>query len=71
MKVIVLLILGLLMTVVTALISTLFFYAGWNWGLVPAVAFAKPIGLATAFWLSLCLASVGGMLKTSVSTSES
>ncbi len=71
MKVIVLLILGLLMTVVTALISTLFLYVGWNWGLVPAVEFAKPVTLVGAFWLSMCIATVGGMLKTSVSTSES
>ncbi len=50
-----------------ALVGTLFFYAGWNWGIVPAFNLHE-IGLSTAFWLSICLSTVGGMFKTSVTT---
>lgn len=62
------------MILVTTLIGTLFLYAGWNWGLVPALADSKmqlrEIGLGTTFWLSMCLSTIGGFFKTSVSTKE-
>lgn len=58
------------MILVTTLIGTLFLYAGWNWGLVPATGFLKEVSLGTAFWLSMCLSTIGGFFKTSVSTKE-
>lgn len=67
-------ILAVLMIVVTTLIGTLFLYAGWNWGLVPALEGSamhlREIGLGTTFWLSMCLATIGGFFKTSVSSSN-
>lgn len=57
------------MIVVTALIGTLFFLAGWNWGVAPALGL-RDIGLGTAFWLSLFMSTVGGMFKTTVTTKE-
>lgn len=63
------------MILVSTLIGTLFLYAGWNWGLVPALEGSKmalrEVGLGTAFWLSLCLSTIGGFFKTSVTTKES
>lgn len=59
------------MILITTLIGTLFLYAGWNWGLVPATqGLVKEVGLGTAFWLSMCLSTIGGFFKTSVSTKE-
>ena len=69
------------MILVTTLIGTLFLYAGWNWGLVPALQLhtldggpeglcLHEIGLGTAFWLSMCLSTIGGFFKTSVSTKD-
>lgn len=65
------------MILVSALIvGTLFLYAGWNWGLVPALEGSKmalrEVGLDTAFWLALCLSTIGGFFnfKTSVTTKE-
>lgn len=57
------------MIIITALIGTLFFLAGWNWGVSPAFG-TREIGLGTAFWLSLFLSTVGGMFKTTVTTKE-
>ena len=63
------------MILVTTLIGTLFLYAGWNWGLVPALEGShmqlREIGLSTTFWLSMCLSTIGGFFKTSVSSSSS
>jgi len=59
----------IVMTLLTALVGTVFFYMGWNWGVVPAFGLHE-IGLATAFWLSLCLATIGGFFKTSVTAKE-
>lgn len=62
------------MILVSTLIGTLFLYAGWNWGLVPALEGSalhlREIGLATTFWLSMCLSTIGGFFKTSVSSSS-
>lgn len=61
------------MILVSTLIGTLFLYAGWNWGLVPALEGSAmrlhEVGLATTFWLSMCLSTIGGFFKTSVSSS--
>lgn len=59
---------------VFTLISTLFLYAGWNWGLVPAMEGSKmalrEVDLGTAFWLALCLSTIGGFFKATVTTKE-
>jgi hypothetical protein len=39
-----------------AFLSALVMYVAWNWGLVGAVTFAKPIAMTQAFWLT-CLPS--------------
>lgn len=70
MKAIVFLLLGLGLVLVTALLGTLFFYAGWNWGVVPAVSFARPVELAQAFWLSLAVSAIGGMFKSSLTLNK-
>jgi len=52
----------ILLTVIGVLVGTVFLYAGWNWGLVPAVG-AHTVTLPVAFWLSLCFAMIGSLLK--------
>lgn len=47
--ILILLVAALLLNVVTALVV----YAAWNWGAVPALTFAKPIGLWASYWLGL------------------
>jgi len=69
MKILLLLVMGLVLTFVTALFATLFFYAGWNWGVVPAFGL-KEIGLGTAFWLSLAISSIGGTFKSSLTVND-
>jgi hypothetical protein len=63
------------MILIATLIGTVFLYMGWNWGLVPALEGSalhlREIGFATAFWLSMCLSTIGGFFKTSVTTRES
>lgn len=70
LKVLALVLLSMVLAVVTALVATVFFYAGWNWGVVPAVGFAKEVSLAQAFWLSLCVSAVGGAFKTSLTVNK-
>jgi hypothetical protein len=69
MKLLLIVLLGLVLLVVTALLGTVFFYAGWNWGVVPAFNL-HGISLFTAFWLSLGISSVGGMLKGNASVAS-
>lgn len=66
LKILFLIVLGVIGTLLSAVIGMLFFYAGWNWGLVPALGFAHSIDLPQAFWLSLCLSSIGTMFRSSV-----
>ena len=70
MKVLMLIVVGLVLTVVTALLGTLFLYAGWNWGVVPAISGTKEVGLAGAFWLCLGLSSIGSMFKSSLTVNS-
>lgn len=50
---------------IVAFIGTLFIYAGWNWGIVPAIpSLAHVVELGTAFWLSLGLASIGSRFQS-------
>lgn len=49
LAIVLLLVAALLLNVITAVIV----YAAWNWGAVPALTFAKPIGLWAAYWLGL------------------
>lgn len=62
------------MILVSAFIGTLFLYMCWNWGLVPALRGSKmyltEISFETAFWLSLCLSTIGGFFKTSVTVTK-
>lgn len=62
------------MILVTTIIGTLFLYMGWNWGLVPALEGSAlrlhEIGFINAFWLSMCLSTIGGFFKTSVTTKD-
>ena len=53
-----------------ALIFTTFFWMGWNWGVVPALGFAREVTLAQAFWLSLCISAVGGMFKSNLTMKD-
>ena len=55
---------AILAIAILALIGTLFLYAGWNWGVVPAVPSTHTVDLAQAFWLSLGLSSIGSRFKT-------
>ncbi len=56
---------GLVLIAIVALIGTLFLYAGWNWGVVPAMPnLAHSVDLAQAFWLSLGLSSIGSRFKS-------
>lgn len=59
---------------VLSLIGTLFLYVGWNWGLVAALEGSvfrlHEIGFINAFWLSMCLAVVGGFFKPSVTMKD-
>jgi hypothetical protein len=70
LKLIMLVVLGLGLILLTALLGTLFFYTGWNWGVVPAVSFAKEVSLAGAFWLSLCISAIGSMFKSSLTINK-
>jgi hypothetical protein len=70
MKVIMLIVVGLLLTVLTALLGTLFLYAGWNWGVVPAISGTREVGLLGAFWLSLGLSAIGSVFKSSLTVNS-
>jgi len=59
-------IVGLIIIAIFALIGTLFLYAGWNWGVVPAVPSTHAVDLAQAFWLSLGLSSIGSRFKSDI-----
>lgn len=62
---------SLILCFVLTLISFLFLYMGWNWGVVPAVAVAKPLTLSQVFWFNFGLAMLGNTLKgTSISMKE-
>ena len=62
---------GLVIIAILALIGTLFIYAGWNWGIVPAMpTVAHAVDLGTAFWLSLGLSSIGSRFKADKLTLE-
>ncbi len=63
--------LALILGFVATLITFLFLYMGWNWGVVPAFAFAKPLSLSQVFWLDFGLVMLGNALKgTSVTMKE-
>src|SRR5271166_1000358 len=70
MKVLGLIIIGLILVIVTALLGMFFFYAGWNWGVVPAIAGTSPVTIFGAFWLSLGISSIGGMFKSSLTVNS-
>jgi hypothetical protein len=70
MKVLVLLLGGLILTVLTACLGTAFMWLGWNYGVVPALTFAKPVGLLTAFCLSLFLSGMGAMFKSTLTVNS-
>ncbi len=69
-KVLVVLLGGLLLTVVTALFTAVFFYAAWNWGVVPALSFAKEVNLFQAFFLALGVSAIGASFKTSLTVRD-
>lgn len=69
MKIVLLIVLALALILVTALLSTLFLYAGWNWGLVPATGLPA-ISLTTTFWLSLLFSTVAGCFRSSLSVNS-
>lgn len=53
------------------ILTFLFLYMGWNWGIVPAFSFVKPLSLSQVFWLDFGLVMLGNALKgTSVSLKE-
>lgn len=66
MKAMLLLLGGLVLTVFVAALGTVFMWASWNWGVVPALSCAKPIGLFGAFCLALFLSNFGAMFKSSL-----
>ncbi len=66
MKFFVVLVMGAALTVLTALLFTAFTWAGWNYGVVPALDFAQPVTLVQAFFLSLAIGTVSGAFKTSL-----
>jgi hypothetical protein len=70
MKVIALLLLGMLIVLLTALLGTLFFYCGWNWGIVPAINGTNPVGIVGAFWTSLGISAIGSMFKSSMTVNS-
>jgi len=70
MKVLSFAFLALVLIFATAAFATIFTYAGWNWGVVPAISGARPIGITTAFWLSLAVSTVSGMTRSSVKTKD-
>lgn len=43
----------ILSLLISMIITTLFSYVGWNWGVVPACGVMKEITFVQAFWLSL------------------
>ena len=49
---------SIFLAIVTAVVATVFFYVGWNHGVVPATTFTKEVSLAQAFCLSLVIATV-------------
>ena len=64
-------IVGLILIAIVALIGTLFLYAGWNWGVVPALPTSThTVDLLQAFWLSLGLSSIGSRFKSDKLTLE-
>ena len=62
-------VLGLTMTLAMALITTPFFYAGWNFGLFEAFGWAREITLLQAFWLSLFVNTIGSCFRSTVTVS--
>jgi hypothetical protein len=70
MKFILLILGGLFITVLVAALGTVFLWLGWNHGVVPALTFAKEISLFQAFFLSLGLAGIGGMFKSTLTVNS-
>lgn len=55
-----------------ALISALFLYMGWNWGMIHAVpSLAKEIGFGEAFWTAIAFWTIGAAFKATLKTKES
>jgi hypothetical protein len=71
MKILFGLLLPLILGFVSTVITFLFLYMSWNWGIVPALSFVKPLSLSQAFWLDFGLVMLGNSLKgTSVTMKE-
>jgi hypothetical protein len=70
MKAIMLLLFGLVLTVFVAMLATVFMWFAWNHGMVPALSFAKEISVLQAFCLSLCIATIGGMFKSTLTVNS-
>jgi uncharacterized membrane protein len=65
-----LLVVSFILILITAVLGTLFLYAGWNWGVVPTLDLSHQIGFMQAFWLSLFVSTVGGAFKSSVTSKD-
>ncbi len=62
-------IVGLILIAIIALIGTVFVYVGWNWGLAFALpTLAHSVTWVQAFWLSLCLSTIGSRFKSDASS---
>lgn len=71
MKALAVIILIPFMIFVGALISAIFLYMGWNWGMVHAVpSIAKEIGFFQAFWAAIAFWTIGAAFKASVKSSK-
>lgn len=67
MKILAFIILSFVLVIITALFGTLFIYAGWNWGLTPALSGqVKEIDFGTAFWLGIFISTIAGMFKSKI-----
>ncbi len=71
MKILLGVLLALALGFVATIITFLFLYMGWNWGIVPAFSFVKPLSLSQVFWLNFGIVMLGNALKgTSVTMKE-
>jgi hypothetical protein len=69
MKILLVLAIGVLLTLLSAIIATPFMFYGWNVGVINALSWTHEVSWSSAFGLSLFICGVIGAARTSLTVS--
>lgn len=59
------------LSLIASLVGSIFMYMSWNWGMAAALPnLCHSISWSQAFWLSMCLSSIGNLFKTTVTVNK-